>query len=177
MKEFKFWALPYSITQLILFSLPTAIIFLFLLFYVDFFKYLEYFVAGVIVWNIFCLFFMVKRVKISFSPTDTISIYTNGIERLVAEPYMLEYVKGGDINNTKSQTTISLSFGGKEFSYSIFEWNTSKSNTQVELLRYMIATYNLEPEYTKNTFVNKVYLYRNPDFKGLSITQYNKSEK
>jgi hypothetical protein len=177
MKEFKFWALPYSQTQMLLIAMPAGIIFLFLIFSIDRVKYFEYLFAGVFAWTL--LFFMVflKRVRICFSESGTIHLYINGKEKIVAEPQQFEFARGIDLNSAAGQSTLYLVFNGKDFTFSLFESRGLKGGKQQELLRYMVTTYNLEKELYRKSLTGSVYTYRNPSFKGISVTNYNKSEK
>lgn len=177
MKEFKFWALPYSLTQMFLIALPAGIVFLFLVFSIDKYTYFEYLFAGAFVWNIFFFLVFLKRVRISFSESGTIRLYINGKEKIVAEPQQFEYVRGIDINSTANQSTLHLVFNGKDFTFSLFETRGLITSKQQELLRYMVTTYNLEKELYKKSLMETIYTYRNPSFKGISVTSYNKNEK
>ena len=177
MKEFKFWAVPYSLTQMFLIAMPSGIVFLFLIFSIDTFKYFGYLFAGAFAWNIFFFLVFLKRVRISFSESGTIHLYVNGKEKMVAEPQHFEYVRGIDVNSTTNQSTLDFAFNGKDFTFSLFETRGVKTTKQQELLRYMVTTYNLQKEFYKKTLMGSIYTYNNPAFKGVSVTNYNKSEK
>jgi hypothetical protein len=174
MKEFKFWALPCSLTQMFLIVLPAGIVFLFLM-YKD--EYFEYLFAGAFIWNVIFFLFFMKRVRINFSESGTIRLYINGKEKIVAEPQQFEYVRGIDIDNTANQSTLHLVFNGKDFTFSLFESKGAKTSKQQELLQYMVVTYNLEKELYKKSLLSTIYTYRNPSFKGISVTSYNRNEK
>ncbi|GAB6009419.1 hypothetical protein [Dysgonomonas reticulitermitis] len=177
MKEFKFWALPYSQMQMFLIALPAGIVFLVPLFSIDRVKYFEYLFAGAFAWNLFFFLAFLKRVRISFSESGTIHLYVNGKEKIVAEPQQFEYVRGIDVNSTTNQSTLYLVFNGKDFTFSFFENRSFGSSKQQELLQYMVTTYNLEKELYKKSLMATTYTYRNPAFKGVSVANYNKSEK
>ncbi len=177
MKEFKFWAVPYSLTQMFLIALPAGVVFMFLIFSVDMAKYFGYLFAGAFAWNVIFFLVFLKRVRITFSESGTIHLYVNGKEKIVAEPQQFEYVRGADIRRTTNQSTLYLVFNGKDFTFSLFENRNLGSSRQQELLKYMVATYNLQMEFYEKSLMGPIYTYRNPTFKGISVTNYNKSEK
>ncbi|MFT4222613.1 hypothetical protein [Dysgonomonas sp.] len=177
MKEFKFWAVPYSMTHLLLITAPAGAIFLFLFWRLDVFRYFEYFFLGALAWNILFFLFFLKRVRISFSESGTIHLYVNGKEKIVAEPQQFEYVRGVDVNSTMNQSTLYLVFNGKDFTFSLFESRGLRTSKQQDILRYMVTNYNLQKEFHKKSLMGSIYTYRNPSFKGISVTNYNKNEK
>lgn len=177
MKEFKFWALPYSLTQMFLIALPAGVVFMFLIFSVDRVRYFNYLFAGAFAWNVFFFLVFLKRVRISFSESGTIHLYVNGKEKIVAEPQQLELVRGMDIRRTTNQSTLYLVFNGKDFTFSLFENKNLGSSKQQKLLQYMVTTYNLQMEFYEKSLMGPIYTYNNPAFKGISVTNYNKSEK
>ncbi len=177
MKEFKFWAIPYSLNQILLIAIPVGIVFLFLMFSTDIFKYFGYLFAAVFIWYIFFFLFFVKRVRISFSESGVIHLYINGKEKIAAEPQQLELVRGMDIRRTTNRPSLYLVFNGKDFTFNLFENRNIKASKQQELLQYMVTTYNLQQEFYKKSLAGPIYTYRNPAFMGVSVTNYNKSEK
>ena len=177
MREFKFWAIPYSLNKMFLIAIPTGIVLLLMILSTDIFKYFGYLFAAVFIWYIFFFLFFVKRVRISFSESGVIHLYINGKEKIAAEPQQLELVRGMDIRRTNNRPSLYFVFNGKDFTFSLFENRNIKASTQQELLRYMVTTYNLQQEFYKKSLTGSIYTYRNPAFMGVSVTNYNKSEK
>ena len=178
MKEFKFWAIPYSSFQLLILSMPLGIIFIFLFSPLNPFKHYSYiFIVTFILIVLFFLLF-VKKVRVAFSETGTMHIYINGKEKIVAEPQHLKHIIGIDIDiYIQNQKPVSLVFSNKEIVLNILELKSFGYNKNKELLRYMIETYNLRKEFYQYSPMGLLYTYRNPAFKGVSVTNNNKSEK
>jgi hypothetical protein len=177
MKEFKFWAIPYSPLQLLILAMPLGLMFVLLLSPVNPFRHYSYTFAGTFILIVLFFLLFVKKVRVTFSETGTIRLYINGKEKIVAEPQQFEYVRGVDIRRTTNQSALYLVFNGKDFTFSLFETRGVKTTKQQEFLRYMVTTYNLEKELYKKSLTGTIYTYRNPSFKGISVTSYNKSEK
>ena len=180
MKEFNFWAIPYSIKHILLIVAPIWLIYIPLFFCLGF-EHIHYFIFATWALAICMALVFVKRVKISFSPTNDINIFFNGRLKHTGSSANLEYVRGANIANGRSQTTLYFSFSDKKFIFNVFENRnsfTSNPSKQVKLLRYMVTVFSLRTEYYKNSMQGKIFTYWNPIYKeSLRPKEYNKSER
>jgi len=181
MKEFKFWAIPYSVRQLLLIAFPFWVIFFTIIYFVDVEKHFFYIWLGLLIWVIPSYMLIVRRVRISFSETGDIRIFMNGRQKYEGSAELLEYVRGVNINNSRGRAALTMKFPDRKFRFSIFELTgiiAPKENQQVRLLKYMVSVFNLKPEIYQDTFMNQIYTYWNPGYKGDSSAQgYNKNER
>lgn len=181
MKEFKFWAIPYSFKQLILFAILIWFVFFAIIYIVDVYKYFLYIWFGVFVWVFICGLLIVRRVRISFSEAADFCIFMNGHLKYEGNIRNLEYVRGTNISNNRGRGTLTFNFSDKKLRFSIFEMTgplISKDNQQVRLLKYMISTFKLEPEVYQDSYLNQIYTYWNPEYEDKrGRPQYNSTER
>ncbi|MBD8390306.1 hypothetical protein [Dysgonomonas sp. BGC7] len=187
MKEFKFWAIPYSLKQIMLITMPVGIIMVLFIFFTDI-SYITshfiYFFLAIFIWTLFLFTFFVRRVKITFNHDNEISIFYYGKEIYKTKAEGLEYLIGDDIIDSKCQSDIKLSFFDKKFTFTTGHTRglqASKIDEPIALLRYMTATFELKKEpFRDRLFLDKEYIYRNPSFNPSLIKEqksYIKNEK
>ncbi|MDR1714601.1 MAG: hypothetical protein LBS20_02035 [Prevotella sp.] len=180
MKEFKFWAIPYPIKQILLMAAPIWILYIPVFFCLGI-EHIHYFIFGTWALAICFVLIFVRRVKISFTPANEINIFFNGKLKYSGSPVNLEYVRGANIADGRSNTVLYFSFSDKKFMFNILENRnsfTSGTTKQVELLRYMVTVFNLRTEYYKDSMQGRIFTYWNPIYKeSLRPKEYNKSER
>lgn len=144
-------------------------------------EHIHYFIFATWALSICFVFIFVRRVKITFSPANEINIFFNGNLKYSGSPVNLEYVRGANIVNERSNTVLYFSFNDKRFIFNILENKnafTSDTTKQVELLRYMVTVFNLRTEYYKDSMQGRIFTYWNPVYKeSLRPKEYNKSER
>lgn len=183
MKEFKFWAIPFSPINLYLAFISTFLA-VFSMFFITEVSMFEYFIPIWFVSLAWCILFFVlfvKRVKVQFTPEGEMLVHFNGNLKYIGDKNKLEYAKGGDINDGQSRSTMEIAFNDKILKLAVFEIKglpASKVNNQVSLLRHMVRLYALEKYKNKKKLTGDSYTYRNPDYKGASlVTGYRKEER
>ena len=184
MKEFKFWALPFSYKQLLLLAIPIWIIFLVAFFFIkdQFFYYFYYIFGFIIIFSIISIPITLKRVKVVLI-NDEIQIFYYGRLKYSTTINNLEYIKGPDIisGSTCRQFIIvfndrSYTFNGMNSSISLL----SPKDTRVDFLIELMLRYDLKKEFYSEWLIDKTYLYTNPNYNPsptLNTKGYNKSER
>lgn len=172
MKEFKFWAMPFSLMPAFIAVIPFTIISLTM-------ERFVYMWMVMVLFFILLLIFGIKRVRIIFSSSNDILIYYNKKEKYVGSKEKLEYVKGGNIRASSTNESLNFVFSDKKFSFVLF--NTF-GKTHIDLLRYMVVIYDLEKEVKNDTLIGLLkesYIYKNPQYNAsLSANNdYNKKER
>lgn len=180
MKEFKFWASPFSYKQLLLFAIPIWIIGALSFFYIDMEKHFHYLFIFMIFWFVFIVpVFLIKRVKVILSE-DNVQIYYYGRLKYSGNINTLEYIRGTDIDNGKGYTNVRFVFSDKQYVFTIMESNGAFAppvSKQGQLLSEFVETYNLRKEFYKAVFMNNIYTYYNSSYNPSMTSGYNRKEK
>lgn len=182
MKEFKFWAMPFSYKQLLLLGIPIWIILGSFMIFIDLERYFYHLFIFMIFWFIVIVpVFLLKRVKLVFSE-DIIEIYYYGRLKHSTNIEGLECIIGTDIDKGKGATSLQFIFSDKRYTFIIMESSgafSSHTSKQTEILKELAGKYNLEKIFYKDVFMDKAYMYTNPHYNPSLADRkhYNKSER
>ncbi|MFV0418502.1 MAG: hypothetical protein ACK5KT_07225 [Dysgonomonas sp.] len=181
MKEFKFWAIPYSFWQILVAFILMWFLLIAVISLIDMQQYLFYLGPTMLVWVVLCGLLFIRRVRISFSDKNDILVFMNGWQKYVGKIQELEYVRGANISNNRGRASLIMKFADKKLNFSILEVKnvlSLRDNQQVRLLKYMVSAFKLQSEVYQDTFLNQIYTYWNPEYEGkIASNEYNKKER